>query len=76
MLKLLSESLHDETIRFSGTNRGGWSPDFVRGIAACIKGVEEIAFNEESRLTSFRTSPEQVRINVYYTTRTIGTALI
>jgi hypothetical protein len=54
----------------------GWSPDFVRGLAATIEGVEEISFNPTSKLISFRkASDEEARINVYYTTRTVGTAL-
>jgi hypothetical protein len=54
----------------------GWSPDFVRGLAASIEGVEEISFNPTSRLISFqKASDEEARINVYYTTRTVGTAL-
>ena len=52
----------------------GWSPEFVRGAAAACLGVEEVSFNPTSRAISFRTS-QGVRINVYYTTRTIGTAM-
>jgi hypothetical protein len=51
-----------------------WTPDFVRGVAAAIDGLHEIAFNQYSRVISFR-NIDGARINVYYTTRTIGTAL-
>lgn len=53
----------------------GWSPDFVRGIASTVEGVEEISYNETSRVISFRSNCAGARINVYYTTRTVGTAL-
>ena len=51
-----------------------WTPDFVRGCAIACDGLEEISFNPSSRVISFRNA-DGVRINVYYTTRTIGTAL-
>lgn len=50
------------------------SIDFVRGAAFAISGLEEIALNEESRVSSFR-GEEGARINVHYTIRTLGTAL-
>jgi hypothetical protein len=53
----------------------GWTVEFVRGVAAAaVKGLKEIAFNPQSRVISFR-HPDGARINVYYTTRTIGTTL-
>ena len=56
-------------------NQGGWTVEFVRGCAAAAKeGIEEIAFNNQNRVVSFR-HPNGARINVYYTTKTIGTAL-
>lgn len=51
----------------------GWTPDYVRG-AADVCGLEEISFNPTSRVISFRNSQTE-KINVYYTTRTVGTAL-
>jgi hypothetical protein len=51
-----------------------WTPDFVRGIAVSVDGLTEIAFTPTSRLISFRSS-DGTRINVYYTTRTVGTAM-
>ena len=77
MLTLVSTSHPDLDFSPSKSNNGNkscWSPDFVRGIAAAVEGVHEIAFNENSRVISFRTA-DHARINVYYTTRTIGTAL-
>jgi hypothetical protein len=38
-------------------------------------GFQEIAFNEGSRLVSFLSTMGSTRINVYYTTRTVGTCL-
>jgi hypothetical protein len=59
----------------TGDSKGsGWSPEFIRGAASACLGVEEISFNPTSRVISFQTS-QGVRINVYYTTRTIGTAM-
>lgn len=56
-----------------------WSPDFVRGVAACSNSssnstIGEILFDQANKLLSFRTD-QGFRINVYYTTRTIGTAV-
>jgi hypothetical protein len=51
-----------------------WSPDFVRGLAVSIEGMTEIAYTPASRVISFQTS-EGARINVYYTTQTVGTAI-
>lgn len=53
-----------------------WSPEFVRGVVAALPdNIEEISWNETSRVISFRHVAADVRINVYFTTRTIGTAL-
>lgn len=51
-----------------------WTPDFVPGIASTINGLHEISFNNHSRVISFQ-NIDGACINVYYTTRTIGTAL-
>lgn len=61
-----SDSLNDHT--------KSWHPEFVRGVAASVDGVTEINFNETSRVLSFRTA-DGARVNVYFTTRTVGTAL-
>lgn len=53
----------------------GWSPDFVRGVAATMEGVKEIEFNRNARVLSFLVHPEGVHINVYYVIRTIGAAI-
>jgi hypothetical protein len=75
MMELLSSDTATNTmdLHHSSIVQNGWSPDFVRGVAATVDGMEEIAFNEQSRLLSFRSG--EVRINVYNTTRTVGTAL-
>jgi len=51
-----------------------WSPDFVRGVACTIPKLLEILFDQANKLICFRTE-EGVRINIYYSTRTVGTAL-
>jgi transcription elongation factor Elf1 len=57
------------------SHEGGWTVEFVRGCAAAArKGIEEIALNAPSRVISFR-HPDGARINIYYTTKTIGSAL-
>ena len=58
----------------SASAHGNWTPDFVRGVAMAVGSLEEISFNEQSRLISFRCD-KGVRFNIYYTTRTIGTAM-
>jgi len=75
MMELI-ESSSPRSILEAQAHRTGseWSPDFVRGVAAACVGVEEISYNPTSRVISFRTV-QGVRVNVYYTTRTIGTAL-
>ena len=50
-----------------------WSIEFIRGLALAFD-LKEISYNETSRVISYRTDAN-VRINVYYTTRTVGTAL-
>jgi hypothetical protein len=75
MMELLSSGTASSAMDLdSAMVENGWSPDFVRGVAATVDGMEEISFNEQSRVISFR-SADDVRINVYYTTRTVGTAL-
>eukprot|EP00978_Attheya_sp_CCMP212_P012556 scaffold31362_cov45-Attheya_sp.AAC.5 len=63
------------TLKESSTphNKDGWSVDFVRG-AALSNGLKEVTYNPASRVISFQTQ-DGVRINIYYSTRTIGTAL-
>jgi len=79
MLVLLSgQSSPRNELNFSneGSSSNRWSPDFVRGIAAAVTGIREISLNEQSRVISFASAEsDDVRINVYYTTRTIGSAL-
>ena len=57
----------------SALSDGGWSIEFVRGMAAAFE-LTEITLNETSKVISFQTDANE-RINVYYTTRTVGTAL-
>ena len=78
MLEVLSEdpSVENGSVFSNGGLGTGWSPDFVRDIASAIKGVTELSCNEKNRVISFgSTDSHSLRINVYYTTRTIGTAL-
>lgn len=51
----------------------GWSVEFIRGVAMAFQ-LKEIIHNETSRVISFKTDANE-RINIYYTTRTVGTAL-
>lgn len=57
----------------SGGPQGPWTPDFVRGVAIAVGGIEEILFNDQSRLISFQ-DKDGARLIVYYTKRTIGIA--
>lgn len=70
----MMELLYSDSPKAESSTKAGWSLDFVRGVAEACDGVEEISFNPTSRVVSFRTA-EDARVNVYYTTRTIGTAL-
>ncbi|CAB9499228.1 expressed unknown protein [Seminavis robusta] len=51
-----------------------WSVLDVRILAAAIPAIHEIDHNFHSRVISF-SDPDGGRTNVYYTTRTVGTAL-
>ena len=57
----------------SDSSINGWDINFVRGMAETFN-LKEIALNETSRVISFQTSDKE-RVNIYYTTRTVGTAL-
>ncbi|KAL7456672.1 hypothetical protein ACHAWC_008146 [Mediolabrus comicus] len=71
MMRLVSSS---PVVRSnSALSDGGWSIEFVRGMAAAFE-LTEITLNEVSKVISFQTDANE-RINVYYTTRTVGTAL-
>jgi hypothetical protein len=71
MMRLVSSS---PVVRSnSALSDGGWSIEFVRGMAAAFE-LTEITLNETSRVISFQTDANE-RINVYYTTKTVGTAL-
>jgi len=79
VLELISSGPHPSTTSLPSSSAGnggqhGWSIDFLRGVAASVPGLQEIGLNETSRVMSFRTE-DGVRVNVYYTTRTVGTAL-
>jgi hypothetical protein len=52
----------------------GFSVEEVRRIAES-HGYVELSLNEESRVISFRSQSGSTRINVYYTTGTVGTCL-
>jgi hypothetical protein len=55
-----------------GDDQSPWDVSFIRGMAAAYD-LNEISHNTTSRCISFRNNND--RINVYYSTRTIGTAL-
>ena len=73
VMKLLTSRAPSPECFSLGNDQSPWSIDFIRGIAA-VFDLEEICHNSTSRVISFR-SDDNERINVYYTTRTIGTAL-
>ena len=58
----------------SRTSGSPWTPDYVRKIAATVPGMSEIGFHVDNQVISFRTE-NGVRINVYYATKTVGTAM-
>jgi len=51
-----------------------WDVNYIRGIAAA-SSLKEVMFNPESRVISFKGEESEARINIYYTTRTVGTAM-
>ncbi|GKY97327.1 hypothetical protein MPSEU_000691100 [Mayamaea pseudoterrestris] len=55
----------------AATNKDGWSIEFVRGVASTIESVQEKDYHPNSQVLCFETV-EQVRIDVYCNTRTIG----
>jgi hypothetical protein len=52
-----------------------WSPYFIRGNANAIYGLEEIDFDPERKVISYRSTHDDVIINVYFDTRMIGTVM-
>ena len=50
-----------------------WSPHFIRGNANAIYGLEEIDFDARRKVISYKSSHDDVIINVYFDTRMIGT---
>ena len=70
----MAEVISSNRINNQQANGAGWKVEFVRGVAAAIDNMEEIDYNPQSRVISFR-HQDGARVNVYYTTRTIGTAL-
>jgi hypothetical protein len=75
MMELVSSSMVGKLSIAAAAVSDAWTPDFVRGVAfAKAYGIKEILLNIESRVISFR-HPNGARINVYYSTKTVGTAL-
>jgi hypothetical protein len=52
----------------------GWSPDFVRGIAATVEGLQEKAYYPHSRVVSFQIGGS-MEIHVFLSTRTVTRAI-
>jgi len=73
MMKLLTSRSQSPEHFSLGNGQSPWSVDFIRGITAAFD-LKEICHNSTSRFISFRTDNNE-RINIYYTTRTIGTAI-
>jgi len=70
-MKILSEELHVNNE--DGSNvRESWEPDFVRGIAATVNGVQEINFQELSAVLTFASS-DKIVVKVFYRTCTTCT---
>ena len=59
---------------FDNSLKYPWSPQFIRGNANVICGLQEIDFDPQRKLLSYRSS-DDVSINVYYGSRMIGTVL-
>lgn len=60
--------------RNSKPSEGGWSPDFVRGIASLVPGVYESEHDLSTQILSFASAAEdQPVIKVYYATRMVTT---
>lgn len=55
----------------SSCSHSPWTPDFVRGMAIAVGGIEEVSINERSHIISFRDN-DDVGFNIYYTQRTIA----
>mmetsp|Transcript_22887 Transcript_22887/g.34356 ORF Transcript_22887/g.34356 Transcript_22887/m.34356 type:complete len:611 (-) Transcript_22887:163-1995(-) len=73
MMKLISSKRCVKGGQVNDSRNGSWSIDFIRGLALALD-LEEIEYNQTSRVISFETENNE-RINIYYTTRTVGTAL-
>ena len=73
MMRVYATSARGSTLSNNDDEEEGWSIEFVRGMDAAFE-LKEIMINEGSRVISFQTDANE-RINVYYTTTTVGTAL-
>jgi len=69
-LQVLTNSLPPTSSVVEGDGEG-WTPDFVRGVAASIDGVEEVSFHPCSHVLGFETG-DGARFDVYCKTRTVG----
>lgn len=74
MMRLISSRGASAMIdQANDTSSNSWSIDFIHGLAFSLD-YEEIAYNQTSKVISFRTETHE-RINIYYMTRIVGTAL-
>lgn len=70
LLNLLSTSAPDSNDEENVINQPSWDPNFVRGIAATIKGAKELPFQKAGQIVSFDTA-DGVQVKVFCLTRTI-----
>lgn len=73
MLEMIS-STDNKLLAQPSSGISAWSLDFIRGVATSIDGLHEVSCNAQSHVISFCKN-DSIRINVYYTTRTVGTAI-
>lgn len=77
LARAYSEAIHSKEGKEENSKDVALDVEVVRSLARG-HGLKEIQFNEASRVIAFRKDCEEgaVRINVYYSTGTVGTALL
>ena len=66
---------NNDNNNFNNSLKHPWSPQFIRGNANAICGLQEIDFDPHKKIISYRSS-DDVTINIYFETRMIGTVLL
>ena len=70
MLSLLSEDTNVEDIDHDIVKFTTWTPDFVRGIAATVDGVQELYYQKPGEILTYENT-DGIVVKIFCTTRTM-----